>query len=210
MPALCTTKPNDDKSDCNMRLLWCKPRWKDEWCIVNIFDSHCAHYFRWEKPSQPLLYLPFKPHLKRDCSRSHFHKTGCKTCTVAALTTLRWSTTNHPSICPLWKILLCWCGQGIYNKGVGETPCYPAKAWCCSGYFQTARVLHHFLPCCKRRFSLMLHYHLLETEQAAVASSAVPAFSLSSLVFLAVTEIDFSVCHWWHCTIAVFKLAAAW
>lgn len=34
--------------------------------------------------NQPLLYLPFKLHLKRDCSQIHLHKTGFKTCTLTA------------------------------------------------------------------------------------------------------------------------------
>ena len=124
-----------------MQPLWCKPRWKEMWSIVNVFDSHSARYFCCAKPSQPLLYLPFKLHSKCDCSWIYFHKTGFKTCTLTASTMSMCST-----LCPIWKILSCLCQQGTYKKGVGETPCYPTEAWCCRGYFQTARVLHHFPP----------------------------------------------------------------
>lgn len=96
--------------------------------------------------SPPLLYLPFKLHLKRDCSQIHFHKTGFKTCTLPAAVTSTCSTWNHQSRCPTWKILSCLCCQGTYSEGVAKTPRYPTEARCCSGYFQTARVLHHFHP----------------------------------------------------------------
>lgn len=165
---------------------------------VNVFDSHSACCFRCTKPSQLLPYLPSKLHLKCDCSWIHLHKTGFKTCTLTAPMTLMCSTLNHPSRCPIWKSLSCLFRQGTYNKGVGKTPCFPTEAWCCSGYFQTARVLHHFHPVARDASLWCCTTICWRLNRRALSLSH------------AHREIDFSVCHWWHCMIAVFKLAAAW
>lgn len=192
-----------------MQLLWCKPRWEGMWCSASMLDFCSAPYFGRANPvSASAIFAPFNLQLKPE---SVYINGWIQNCTLTAPTLSMCSALNHPSGSPIWKILSGLCRRGTCNAGVGKTT--PLSYWGLElqWLFSESSCPASFPPWCERRSSLMLHYHLLENQQADVMRNA---FSLSHThtltPSLAVTEIDFSVCHWWHCTIAVFKLAAAW
>lgn len=140
---LCTTKQKSDNSGCKLQPLWCKPRWEGMWCSANMFDFCSACFGHANPVSASAIFAPFNLQLKPE---SVYINGWIQNCTLTAPTSSMCSALNHPSGGSIWKILSGLCRQGTCNAGVGKTPRYPTEVWSCSGYFQRARVLHHFRP----------------------------------------------------------------
>lgn len=112
--------------------------------------------------------------------------------------------------CHSWFCLFFFKCAALHNDGVGKIlPYYPIKVRTfriCSFHFQTARLLHHFPPVLRDAPLRCCTTICWGCQPQKVLDSHLPPLPSP----LPITEIDFSVCHWWHCTTAVFEWAAVW